>query len=140
MSQKFVKSILNAFGPHLQHLEFNECHELNLADLVVCPLLESLHITKWNTLDGKQYGFSFTTSEFLPQLKSVESGICLSGCWRYFEGITTLTRIVLYCCHIGTGVRTFLSIFLFKSFYVISAFIFRLVRILTGATFPICGL
>lgn len=91
---------------------FDECRELNLADLAACPVLESLLITKSCSLDVKQNGFSLKTNEYLPQLKSVESDICLSGWSRFFEGKTTLTRIVLYCCHIGTGVRTSLSMFL----------------------------
>lgn len=100
-----VKLILSAFGSTLLHLSFDYCLLINLADLISCPGLETLRISAIPRHSRLLQNPPPAITPFLPQLKVIKSVICLGPYWsRIFEEKSTLTRISLHCCHIGTTV------------------------------------
>lgn len=112
VSPKYVKVILKAFGSELKSFTFDSCLDLDLADLMPCTKLESLFILG-STLDPAVNGSNIVAHTFLPQLRSIEAGICL-GTWSHlFEKNTALTRVLMNCFHVGTVVSTYISINLF---------------------------
>jgi len=101
----YVKLILSAFGPTLLHLSFDYCSIINLADLVSCPVLDTLRISAISEHSRLLQNPPPGNTPFLPQLKVIKIQTCLGPFWsRIFEEKSTLTRISLHCCHIGTTV------------------------------------
>lgn len=105
-----VKQIIKAFGSRLKSVEFIDCSELDLLDLIPCNILESLLISDDCSILVNASG-SFEIDQlislpFLPSLKKFSSYSCL-GIWSsLFESKTSLTELQLNCSHIGKGVIT----------------------------------
>lgn len=109
---EYTRAMLKIFGPHLKHLIFKQCHEVDVSDLVVCTQLESLQFIAPEGRYGKNNLSLMMRGDqqplnphsFLPQLKSIQSDTCLGQWASLFENKYTLTRIVLNCCHFGVPV------------------------------------
>ena len=104
-----MKCILNALGPDLRSLTLHYIGERVgdfISFLVPCTKLENLTI-----LDTLAHPSAFNgppddldSNRFLPSLKQLESNTCL-GTWSpLLESKSTLTKLKLACCHIGTVV------------------------------------
>jgi len=102
----YMKPILELFGAELQHLDFKGCHRIKLADLALCHQLQDLRIISSKlhpplTFIPQQIDDSTVeAATFLPQLKSLESNVCLGHHSRLFEEKSTLVRLVLNCSHV----------------------------------------
>lgn len=118
MSPKYVKAILQVFAPTLKHVTFNSCKNIDILDLIPCVQLKTLRILKSSSLAvTKMDPGRLSSSSFLPNLKSIESDICLDCCTLLLEGKSELVHVVLNCWHNGTEVFThFLKIHI-KIFY-----------------------
>ena len=103
---EYVKPILNAFGPTLKQLTFEQCCKINLADLASCSQLENLRILNSSLANPQENEAVLmdSKSSFLPLLKKFKSGTCLGVYSRLFERKSTLTHLALGCCHVGTNV------------------------------------
>jgi len=102
------------FGPTLKQLTFQQCTEINLADLASCSQLESLRILNSSIAYPQENEAVLMDSQalFLPLLKKFKSGTCLGVYSRLFEQKSTLTHLALVCCHIGTKVFNLFLLFL----------------------------
>lgn len=105
-----MKILLKVFGQDLLDLTFNRCSNevVTLEDLLSCSKLESLRFQRnlpITSVSLQSIKFPPVTKDFLPNLKSFESNICLGSTWsRIFEEKLTLTSVKLNCVHIGTEV------------------------------------
>jgi len=90
----------------LKKLTLNCCEDVNLEALLPCSQLESLRLGDSSSLIPAEDQHPIDHSSFLPNLKTFEAAICLKdGVWAsLFELKSSLTRIALNCCHIGTNV------------------------------------
>ena len=113
-----VKSILSVFGPHLKHLTLESCKEINLQDLMPCLQLETLCLQMKSTLDLEESDPISEPESFLPQLKSLESDICLGALSHLFEEKPDLTRVVLNCYHVGIKVIALLALRVSLSYFI----------------------
>jgi len=138
VSPKFVKAILKSFGSELESLTFESCLELDLSDLLPCVKLESLFILSHSTLDPKAIGSNIIAHTFIPQLTSIESGICLSSWAFLFEGKSALTRVFLNCFHLGTVVSIHIYIYTYKDVHNIIIILKNLNR--KRPTFSLTGI
>jgi len=105
---EYTRVVLKVFAPNVKNLTFKHCEEVDLADVVACTKLESLQLISLtgrygrNTLSPRKVDQeSWNSHSFLPQLKSIQSDICLGQWASLLEKKPTLTRIVLNCCHFG---------------------------------------
>ncbi len=103
---EYVKPILKVFGPGLENLKAKFCSFFPMAYLLSCPKLRSLSILfGFSRDDMKEYERSNVNPvTFLPQLESFETNFCIGPWSTLIEQKSTLTRLILDCCHIGTGV------------------------------------
>ncbi len=108
MSSKFVKPLLNVFGPKLKDLTFESGREVNMMDLVPCIELETLRIEAYSLNKGalKVAGLSLKSDIFLPRLKSIKSELCLGPLSRLIENKPTMAHLDLNCYHMGTKVMS----------------------------------
>ena len=107
---------MKVFGPDLLHLTLDNIKDtvVNLEHLQPCSKLESLRFRGYqpNTSTSSSKAAQFQWKQFLPQLKSVESDVCLDSIWsRVFEEKSTLTSVDLNCFHIETDVSKNLILF-----------------------------
>lgn len=107
VTPKFVKPILEIFGPKLDQLSFDSCCDINMIDLLLSPSLRVFNITGSSNLSTFEDSSKVAADTFLPHLQVLRSDICL-GLWsRLFEEKSErLTDIFIHCCHIGTEVST----------------------------------
>ena len=103
-----MKILLKVFGQDLLHLNFNHCSKevVSFEDLLPCRKLESLRFQRNLPITSVcLQSIKFPPEDFLPNLKSLESNICLGSNWsRIFEEKSTLTSVKLNCVHIGKEV------------------------------------
>jgi len=108
MTPRFIKAVLKAFGPKLKSLAFDSCNNISLADLIPCTNLESLKFIKFSSIalhEESEQNAALTAEDFLPELVSLESSICLGPfASQLFEHKSKLTSVTLNCCHIGAKV------------------------------------
>jgi len=95
------------FHAELKELSFVGCKLINLADLARCTQLQSLRISSTCTMDSYENVPALSAGTFLPSLKTFESRICLGSASALFENKTTLSRLVLECCHLNLQVLKF---------------------------------
>lgn len=104
VTPKFVKPILEIFGPKLDQLSFDSCGDINMIDLLLCPSLRVFNITGSSNLSTFEDSSKVAADTFLPHLQVLRSDICL-GLWsRLFENKSEMTDVFIHCCHIGTEV------------------------------------
>jgi len=104
VDSKFVKLILDVFGPTLRKLELDFMKEVEMSHLAPCSLLEELTIKRCRNMKAS-YPANWTWATFLPQLKSIKSECCLENWAPLFERkLGSLIAAQLSCCHIGTDV------------------------------------
>lgn len=111
VTPKFVKPILEIFGPKLDQLSFDSCSDINMIDLLLCPSLRVFNITGSSNLSTFEDSSKVAAETFLPHLQVLRSDICL-GLWsRLFENKSEMTDVFIHCCHIGTEVSaTFIEL------------------------------
>ena len=138
--QEYLQSILNAFGPTLKDLTLRSCNQISLSNLVsTCSSLESLSFLQGCSLVDE--ASTLNPDTFLPNLKKFESDICLGAMSHFFEGKSTLTRLVLNCSHIGNEVIHALLVIILE--FILNDFLNIFNRVLipwSGARSLRCGL
>jgi len=149
MNCKIMKPILASFGSVLQALFISDCDQVNLAHLASCVVLDSLMLLDSTiSSEGSDTISCWTPKTFLPSLTElvVVCGPCL-GLWApLLEAKSTLVRLDLNCCHIGTNVRLFCT----TNNIIITYLIFQLkfimflsnrpeIHVWNGANWQDCG-
>jgi len=104
---KFVKIVLDIFGPNVKKLVMKHCANIDMAYLgSCCTKLEQLAFDSCSfIMDGSKASSGHTPETFLPKLTHFESRCCCLGVWGdVIEKKSTLRHLSLQCCHIGTNV------------------------------------
>ncbi len=98
----YVASILKVFGSELKELKISTRCELSVLNLLACPKLEILHLDHFCTLlEPNKTDPPLSQSTFLPQIKELNSEICLGSWSHLLLNKASLVNISLRCCHIG---------------------------------------
>ena len=149
MNCKIMKPILASFGSVLQALFISDCDQVNLAHLASCVVLDSLMLLDSTiSSEGSDTISCWTPKTFLPSLTElvVVCGPCL-GLWApLLEAKSTLVRLDLNCCHIGTNVRLFrttnniiITYLIFQSKFIMFLSNRPEIHVWNGANWQDCG-
>ncbi len=104
VDSKFVKLILDVFGPTLKMLKLDSLNKMKLSDMAPCSKLEELTIKRCHNFEAS-YPSNWTWANILPHLKSIKSECCLGNWAPLIERkLSSLNAAQLSCCHIGTDV------------------------------------
>ena len=106
VDSQFMNPILAAFGSVLLTLSISDCDHVNLARLASCAVLVNLTLCSCTiSSEGSDTICFWTPKTFLPSLTDLMVENSCLGLWApLLEAKSTLVRLTLNCCHIGTNV------------------------------------
>ena len=96
--------MIEIFGKELLSLTLAGCENVDPLEFYNCPRLETLKLLLSTTLLPKLelHPLPFSTETFLPNLKTLESDICLGVFSPLFQEKASLINISVECCHVAT--------------------------------------
>jgi len=102
VSPGFTKAVLELFQEEIVELAYASIENINLHDLTPCVKLESLRILFDSTISSLPELALPLAESYLPNLKKLESEICLGNWSLLFQEKSSYTHLVLDCCHVAT--------------------------------------
>ena len=90
------------FQEEIVELAYASIENINLHDLTPCVKLESLRILFDSTISSLPELALPLAESYLPNLKKLESEICLGNWSLLFQEKSSYTHLVLDCCHVAT--------------------------------------
>ena len=108
VTAEYRKPVIQALGKNLISLTLADCQNVDLLDLLDCPSIETLRLLMSCTLIARQPAspISGDPESFLPNLKTLESEICLKNFSPVLQEKSSLTNMNVECCHIGASSST----------------------------------
>jgi hypothetical protein len=100
--------VIEIFGKELLSLTLAGCENVDPLEFLNCPRLETLKLLLSTTLlpdlepKMELHPLPFSTETFLPNLKTLESDICLGVFSPFFQEKASLINISIECCHVAT--------------------------------------
>lgn len=93
--------VLNVFGGELVGLSYVKVENINPQVWFQCPRLQSLRIVGSCTLAIPPEISAHSKERFLPNLKKLESDICLENLSQLFQEKSSYICLIIYCCHVA---------------------------------------